>query len=139
MGLRSEMRHFRLSIARGFTFMELLIVMTVIAILATVAIPVYNTHIRRAKEVVLQQNLYEMRRAIDNYTVDKEQAPQSLQDLVSAGYLRAIPVDPLTKSADTWVTEMESEPPGPDVPAGIKDVRSGAEGVGTNGIPYSQY
>jgi general secretion pathway protein G len=119
--------------------MEVVIVMTIIAILATVALPVYITHVKRAREVVLRHDLDEMRRAIDKYTVDKERAPQSLQDLVSAGYLRSIPIDPITKSADTWVTEMESEPPSPEVPAGIRDVRSGAEGEGSDGVPYSQY
>jgi general secretion pathway protein G len=124
---------------RGFTLMEVVIVLTVIAILATVALPVFVQHIRRAKEVTLQKNLYEMRSAIDKYTLDKERAPQSLEDLVSAGYLKFIPVDPITKSADTWQTEIESEPPSPDVPAGIANVRSGAEGAGSDGVPYSQY
>ena len=123
----------------GFTLMELVIVMTVIAILMAVAIPIFITHVRRAKEVVLKTNLDEMRRAIDKYTVDKEKAPQSLQDLVSAGYLRSIPIDPITRSSDTWRTEMETETASADTPAGIKDVRSGAEGTDVEGKTYAEY
>jgi general secretion pathway protein G len=77
----------------GFTLMELVIVMTVIAILVSVAVPVYVTHVKRAKEVVLMNDLDEMRRALDKYTADKEKGAQSLQELVSGGYLRAIPID----------------------------------------------
>lgn len=123
----------------GFTLIELVIVMAVIAILLAVAIPIFITNIKRAKEVVLKTNLDEMRRAIDKYTVDKEKAPQSLQDLVSAGYLRALPLDPLTRSADTWKIEMETETASSDVAPGIKDVRSGAEGNDVEGKPYSEY
>lgn len=123
----------------GFTLMELVIVMTVIAILMAVAIPIFITHIKRAKEVVLKTNLDEMRRAIDKYTVDKEKAPQALEDLVSAGYLRAVPIDPLTRSSDTWKTERETESPSPDVAPGINQVRSGAEGVDSEGRAYSEY
>jgi len=137
MKLRSHLSHLRA--ARGFTLMEIVIVLTVIAILATVAVPVYTKHMRHAKETVLKQDLYEMRSAIDKYTIDKERAPANLQDLVTGGYLKRIPEDPLTKSADTWQIEMESEPPSPDVPAGIANVRSGAEGVGLDGVPFSQY
>lgn len=127
-------------LARGFTLMELVIVMTIIAILATVAIPTFMKHIQRAKEVRLMHDLAVMRQAIDNYTQDKEEAPKSLQDLVSSGYLRQIPEDPLTKSADTWQTEMQSQDEVlPGKTAGIKDVRSGAPGTGTDGKSYSEY
>ena len=135
-----KLRHFsHLRSARGFTLMEIVIVLTVISILATVAVPVYTKHMRYAKETVLRQDLYEMRSAIDKYTIDKERAPQALQDLVSAGYLKRVPEDPITKSADAWQIEMESEPPSPDVPAGIANVHSGAGGVGLDGIAYNQY
>jgi general secretion pathway protein G len=124
---------------RGFTLMELVIVMTVIAILLAVALPIYVTHIRRAREIVLKQDLDEMRRAIDKFTVDKEKAPSSLDELVQAGYLRSVPVDPMTKTADTWQIEMETETTLPDAAPGIKDVRSGAEGADSQGKPYSEY
>jgi general secretion pathway protein G len=124
---------------RGFTLMELVIVMTVIAILVSVAVPVYITHVKRAKEIVLMNDLDEMRRAIDKYAADKEKGAQSLQDLVSGGYLRAVPTDPLTKSSETWEIEMETEPVRPGVPAGIGNVRSGAEGSGTDGRAYKEY
>ncbi|MFN7948507.1 MAG: prepilin-type N-terminal cleavage/methylation domain-containing protein [Blastocatellia bacterium] len=139
MNLKSQTSNFKASTERGFSLMELVIVMTILAILATIAVPIYNTHVKHAKEVTLRQDLDAMRRAIDNYTVDKQRAPQSLNDLVSAGYLRAIPVDPVTGSAEGWVTEQESEPFSPDVPAGIKNVRSAAEGADTNGKAYSEY
>ncbi len=124
---------------RGFTLMELVIVMTVIAILVSVAVPVYITHVKRAKEVVLMNDLDEMRRALDKYAADKEKGAQSLQDLVAGGYLRAVPIDPLTKSSETWETEMETEPYRPGVPAGIANVRSSAEGSGTDGRAYKEY
>lgn len=125
--------------SRGFTLMELVIVMTVMAILLAVAIPIYITHIKRAKEVVLKQNLDEMRRAIDKFTVDKEHGPASLDELVSAGYLRNIPIDPVANTADSWRTEMETETTSADVPPGIKDVKSGAEGTDSVGKAYSEY
>lgn len=122
--------------ARGFTLMELVIVMTVIAILMAVAIPIFITHIKHAKEVVLKANLDEMRRAIDKYTVDKEKPPGSLQDLVTAGYLRAIPEDPISRSADSWQTEDSKDT---DLGPGIANVRSGADGTDSQGKAYSEY
>ena len=124
---------------RGFTLMELVIVMTVIAILVSVAVPVYITHVKRAKEIVLMNDLDEMRRALDKYTADKEKGAQSLQELVSGGYLRAVPIDPVTKSNETWEIEMETEPYRPGVPAGIANVRSGADGSGTDNRAYKEY
>ncbi len=117
-----------------------MIVMAIIGILATLAIPSYVTAIKHAKEAVLKEDLHIMRTAIDSYTMDKNKAPQSLDDLVQAGYLRAIPVDPMTQSADTWVTDTsdamyslnETEP-------GIDDVHSGSNEIGSNGQPYSSW
>lgn len=122
----------------GFTFLELLIVMTIMAILAAVAIPTYITNIKHARETRLRSDLWVMRQAIDKYTVDKEQAPASLEDLVSAGYLRAIPEDPIDKTAQ-WNPIMADTSISPDVPAGIKDVKSTAEGADGNGKPYTEY
>ncbi|MBI1763475.1 MAG: type II secretion system protein [Acidobacteria bacterium] len=135
----ARVRQPRLRSQRGFTFLELLIVMTILAILATVAIPTYLKNIQRARETRLIHDLWVMREAIDKYTVDKEKAPPSLQDLVSAGYLRALPEDAITKSSETWQIEMESEKLSPDAPAGIRNVKSGAEGTDSNGKPYSEY
>lgn len=122
---------------RGFTFMELLIVMVIVAILAAVAIPRYMAHLRRAREVVLQQNLWTMRRAIDYFTTDKEKPPASLEDLVSSGYLREVPKDPVCQECP-W-----SEVPAPNDngqgSGGIGDVKSTAEGVDSSGRPYSEY
>jgi general secretion pathway protein G len=125
---------------RGFTFVELMVVITIIVILVTMAIPIYNNTIRRSKETVLKQNLFTMRTVIDNYTFDKQKAPQSLQDLVSDGYLREVPNDPMTGSNSTWRTVMEdalqsvnqSEP-------GIFDVKSGSDKTGLDGTPYAEW
>ena len=124
----------------GFTLIELVVVMAIIAILASLAIPIFTAQIQRAKEAVLREDLHVMRNAIDAYTMDKGKAPQSLDDLVQAGYLRAIPVDPMTHSSDTWVTDTsdtyesvdESEP-------GIDDVHSGSQDAGSNGTLYSTW
>jgi general secretion pathway protein G len=130
----------RLRRARGFTFVELMVVITIIVILVTMAIPIYNNTIRRSKESVLKNNLFTLRTVIDNYTYDKQKAPQSLQDLVSEGYLRDIPMDPMTGSNQSWRTIMEdasqsvnqSEP-------GIFDVKSGSDKMGLDGTPYSEW
>ena len=124
----------------GFTFLELLIVMTIMAILAMVAIPTFMAHIRSARETRLQQDLMVMRDAIDHFTVDKEKAPQSLQELVTGGYLRALPEDPITRSTDSWRIEMESESVGGNnAPPGIRNVHSGADGNDQNGKAFSEY
>ena len=125
---------------RGFTLMELVIVMTIIAILSTIAIPIYITHVRRAKEVVLLQDLQEMRHAIDKYIADKEKAPSSLSELVSAGYLRMIPENPLTKSAEDWSPIMEKAPTKPGAPIGIEDVKCPENlGTGSDNRAYTDY
>ncbi|MFN0123172.1 MAG: type II secretion system protein [Blastocatellia bacterium] len=125
--------------AHGFTLMELVIVMTIIAILAAVTVPVYNTFINQAKATKLKQDLWAMRRAIENCTADKQRAPRDIQELVSMGYLREIPSDPFTKSADTWVPIQEQAPISPGAPTGIMDVRSGAEGADQDGKAFSEY
>jgi general secretion pathway protein G len=123
-------------VQRGFTFMELLIVMTVIAIMAAVAIPHFIQHLKRAKEVVLMQNLWTMRRAIDFYWQDKEKPPASLQELVSAGYLREVPKDPMCPDCP-W---NEIPAPADDQnTGGISDVKSAAEGQDANGKAFTDY
>ena len=124
----------------GFTLIELIIVMAIIAILASIAVPSYLSSMKAAKEAVLKEDLHVMRNAIDSYTMDKEKAPQSLDDLVQAGYLKSIPTDPMTHSSDTWVTNTddtyedvdESQP-------GINDVHSGSQELGSNGEMYSTW
>src|SRR6202049_943505 len=125
---------------RGFTFVELMIVMAIIAVLLSVAVPIYSRSIVRAKESVLKNNLFTLRTVIDEYTYDKQKAPQTLQDLVSDGYLRQIPIDPITGNADSWRLIMEdaSNTVNQTQP-GIFDVRSGAEGTSLEGTPYSEW
>jgi general secretion pathway protein G len=124
----------------GFTLIELMIVMMIIGILAVIAIPRFKASIQRAQEAVLKEDLHTMRDAIDSYTMDKQKAPQSLDDLVQNGYLRAIPEDPMTHAKDSWVTDTgdamfsidQTEP-------GIDDVHSGSDETGSDGQPYSTW
>jgi general secretion pathway protein G len=125
---------------RGFTFVELMVVITIIVILITMAIPIYQKSIIRAKESVLANNLFTLRTVIDNYTYDKEKAPQTLQDLVTDGYLRDIPMDPMTGSNQTWHVEMEDATQSVDQSEpGIFDVKSTSNKVGLNGRAYSEW
>jgi general secretion pathway protein G len=124
----------------GFTLIELLIVLTIIAILATLAIPRFTAAIRSAREAVLREDLSTMRNAIDSYTMDKQKAPQSLDDLVTDGYLRAVPEDPMTHSKDTWVTDTSDAMYSLDqTEPGIADVHSGSEETGSDNQPYSSW
>ena len=128
------------SARRGFTLVELMIVMTVITIIISLAIPMYQKSIVRAKESVLRNNLFTLRTLIDEYTFDKQKAPQALDDLVREGYLRQVPLDPITGSSQTWHVVMEdsvasvsqSEP-------GIFDVHSGATQTSLEGTAYSDW
>lgn len=125
---------------RGFTFVELMVVVTIIVILISIAIPIYNRSIIRAKESVLHNNLFTLRTVIDNYTYDKQKAPQQLQDLVTEGYLQKIPMDPMTGNNQSWRVTMEdaaqsvsqSEP-------GIFDVNSGSDKIGLDGTAYREW
>jgi general secretion pathway protein G len=124
----------------GFTLVELMVVMLIISVLAAIAIPAYIASLRNAREAVLKEDLHVMRQAIDSYVMDKEKGPQSLDDLVQAGYLKEVPTDPMTHSNSTWVTATsdvlesvdQSDP-------GINDVHSGSDEQGTNGQPYSSW
>jgi len=130
----------RKSGAAGFTIIELMIVIAIIMILASVAAMHYEHAVWRAKEAVLRNDLFTMRSSIDQYTLDKQKAPQSLQDLVSAGYIKAIPKDPITDSADTWVTEQEDSLMAIDQTApGVVDVHSGASGTASDGSAYNTW
>jgi general secretion pathway protein G len=125
---------------RGFTLVEILIVMTIISILVSIAVPLYQKSIIRAKESVLRNNLFTLRTVIDEYTFDKKKAPQSLEDLVREGYLRQIPIDPMTGSDKTWVVVMEDALTSVDqTEPGIYDVRSGSDRISLEGTPYSEW
>jgi general secretion pathway protein G len=124
----------------GFTLIELMIVMTIMSILIAIAVPIYQKSILRAKESVLRNNLFTLRSMIDEYTVDKQHAPQALDDLVTDGYLRQIPNDPIAGNNQSWKIIMEDTPvSGDNQPPGIFDIRSGAEGNGLDGTPYSDW
>jgi general secretion pathway protein G len=124
----------------GFTLMELMIVMAIIAILATLAVPSFKGALRSAREAVLKEDLHVMRAAIDSYTMDKQKAPQSLDDLIQDGYLRSIPEDPITRSKDTWVTDTSDALSSVDqTDPGINDVHSGSQDTGSDGQPYSAW
>ncbi|MBZ5624845.1 MAG: prepilin-type N-terminal cleavage/methylation domain-containing protein [Acidobacteriia bacterium] len=124
---------------RGFTFVELMVVISIIVILITISIPIYSNTIRSSKESVLKNNLFTLRTVIDNYTYDKGKAPQSLQDLVP-GYLREIPYDPMTKSNQSWriIMEEASQSVSQSEP-GIFDVKSGSDKIGLDGTPYAEW
>ena len=125
---------------RGFTLIEILIVVSIIGILVSIAVPIYQKSILRTRESVLRNNLFTMRTVLDEYTYDKQKAPQSLQDLVTEGYLREIPYDPMTGANQSWKIEMEdalrsvnqTEP-------GIFDIHSGSDKKGLDGTPYAEW
>jgi general secretion pathway protein G len=125
---------------RGFTLIELMIVISVMLILMSFAIPAYNQSVLRAKESVLRQNLFTLRSLISQYTLDKQKAPQSLDDLVQAGYIKQIPMDPMTGKNDTWTVDQEDTLMSIDQQdTGISDVHSGASQVSSDGTAYSTW
>lgn len=119
---------------RGFTLIELVIVLAIVAILLTIALPRYFSGLQRAKEATLRHDLSVMRDALDKFYGDRGAYPQALADLVTGRYIRAVPADPLTESPDTWVIV----PPPAGQPGAIFDIRSGAQGVALDGVPYNQ-
>jgi general secretion pathway protein G len=124
----------------GFTLIELLVVIALISILAAMGIVQYRNSIQSAKEATLRTDLFRMRDAIDQYYADKNKYPSSLDALVSDGYLRKIPEDPISKSADTWQTvPAEPDPSNPSAEPGIYDVKSGAQGQAQDGRAYADF
>ena len=124
----------------GFTLIELMIVMAIIGILAGIAVPKYLQSVNKAKEAVLKEDLHTMRQAIDSYTVDKEKAPQGLDDLVQAGYLKAIPQDPITSRTDTWIVGQSQDLTTiQETQGGIDDVHSGSQGISSEGTTYNTW
>ncbi len=120
---------------KGFTIIELLIVITIIGILLTIAQPTYKSSVKRAKETVLKENLFAMRSAIDQYYADNGSYPMTLDDLVQKGYLRSIPKDPITNSNTTWIIVP---PPDPEE-SGVYDIKSGSNEISLSGTPYSDW
>lgn len=125
---------------QGFTLLELMIVMIIIGVLAAIAVPSYLASVRKAKEAVLKEDLHTIRSAIDSYTVDKAKAPQSLNDLVEAGYLKAVPKDPITSRTDTWIADQSDTLTSVDeTQSGVSDVHSGAQETSSEGTAYSTW
>ena len=126
--------------SRGFTLIELMIVISLILILVSISIPAYNQSILRAKESVLMQNLFTLRSLISQYTLDKQKAPQSLEDLVQAQYIKQIPIDPFTGKNDSWTVDQEDYSLSVDQQeTGITDVHSGSTLISTSGTAYSSW
>ncbi|MGC4082070.1 MAG: prepilin-type N-terminal cleavage/methylation domain-containing protein [Vicinamibacterales bacterium] len=130
----------RIRSARGFTLIELMVVMTIVVTLATIATVQYRQSVQLAREAVLKDDLFKMRDAIDQYYADKNQYPPTLDDLVTAGYIRALPKDPITNSTTTWQSvPAEPDPSNPSVMPGVYDVKSGAEQTAMDGTRYSDW
>jgi general secretion pathway protein G len=126
--------------AQGFTLLELLVVMTILALLASVGVVGVRHHTKVAKESVLKENLFQITHALEQHRADRGKYPASLARLRELGYIREVPVDPMTGSRDTWLTELEApDPDQPDGEAGIYKVRSASTDIGTNGIPYNEW
>jgi general secretion pathway protein G len=132
-------RKLKSSRAAGFTLLEMMIVMIIMGILLSIALPIYNQALVKARESVLRNDLFEMRKLISQYTLDKQKAPQSLEDLVSGGYIKAIPKDPMTNETnwevvqeDTLLTVDQQDP-------GISDVHSASNAASSDGTAYSSW
>ena len=124
----------------GFTLMELLVTMAILSILATVGLAGYRYKTKVAREAVLKENLFQMRHALEQHRVDRNRYPASLSALKDLQYLREIPLDPMTQSKDTWVTELEdADPANPEAELGVWKVHSASTELGTNQIPYNEW
>jgi general secretion pathway protein G len=134
-----RLRHYRIR-DDGFTLIELLIVVSLIVILATISLATYRNSVQRGREAVLKEDLFRMRDAIDQHYADKGKYPESLESLVSAGYLRSVPVDPMTQSASTWQTvQAEPDPTNLTADPGVYNVKSGSEAEALDGSKYNEW
>lgn len=130
----------RLRRSQGFTLIELVVVVTLIVVLAAIGLSTYTLSVRRAKEAVLREDLFRMKDAIDQFYADKGTYPPDLASLVTDGYMRQIPKDPITESADTWQTVMsEPDAANPNAVPGVYDIKSGAEGTAIDGTNYAEW
>lgn len=118
---------------RGFTLLELMSIVTIVGILVTLAVPSYQQSVVKAREAVLMRDLFTIRDLLDQHRADKGKYPDSLNDLVKVGYLRALPMDPFTRSTSTWQEIYET------TEGGVFDIHSGSDLIGTNGVPYNQW
>ena len=124
---------------RGFTLLELMIVVAIIGILATLAQPMFKTAVLKSREAALKEDLFNIRNVLDQYFADQGKYPDSLQDLVTKGYMRGIPVDPFTGSNDSWKLDFYVSESSEENSGGIYDVHSASTQVGLNGKPYSEW
>lgn len=124
----------------GFSLIELMIVMSILAILASIANPFYQRHLIKAREAVLAEDLYQMRQAIDKFFADNQRYPDNLGELVTTKYLRNLPKDPFTRSDQSWKVVAPEGAPGKELPRGnVFDVVSGSDLIGLNGVPYREW
>lgn len=128
----------RLKTQRGFSLLELMIAMFIVIILLSIAVPTYERSVRQAREIVLKENLFQMRRSIDQFRADKGKLPQSVEDLVTEKYLREKPIDPILEKAE-WNEVQGEDSNSPDGESGLVDVKSLAEGEDTNGVSFGEY
>lgn len=124
---------------KGYTLLELMIVVAIVGILVSLAIPNFQQSAMKAKETALKQNLFTMRAVLDQYYADRGDYPDSLESLVEAQYLRSIPMDPFTKSSTTWAEIFEEQEEGDDSPTGVYDIKSGSDAMAVNGTPYKEW
>jgi general secretion pathway protein G len=122
----------------GFSLLELMIAMFILIILISVALPTYQRSVQHARETVLKENLWQMRRSIDQYSADKGRLPKSLNDLVQEKYLREMPIDPITEKAE-WNEVRGEDAASPDAGEGLQDVKSMAEGEDSEGVSFDKY
>ena len=133
------MNIFVLITKKGYTLLELMIVVAIVGILVSLAIPNFQQSAMKAKETALKQNLFTMRAVLDQYYADRGDYPDSLESLVEAQYLRSIPMDPFTKSSTTWAEIFEEQEEGDDSPTGVYDIKSGSDAMAVNGTPYKEW
>lgn len=130
----------RAASADGFTLIEIMIVVTLVILLSAIAFATYRNSVQRGREAVLREDLFRLRDAIDQFYADKGKYPADLEELASSNYIRRVPVDPMTNSSSSWVTEQaEPDPNNPTAQIGISNVKSGAEGTGLDGSNYSDW